>query len=700
MESSGQAGGMTGEKNSRRWLILCGAGLVWMAAILCRLGDLQLVHYKLYLEKAERQQERSLEILPPRGTIYDRHGHELAISIPLDAAVADPAEISDPGMVGELLSPVLGLSSEEIQRKLYEKRSKSFVWIAHKLTPQAAERVRALNLRGIYLEKENHRFYPQGQLGAHVVGYVDTDEHGIGGIEYALEKQIHGHAGRMLIMRDARGQWFDRKVTAPVPGASVVLTIDQYIQAVTERELATAMDATHSKSGVAVVMDPNSGEILALANAPTFDPNIPGKFSDEARMDRAVVATYEPGSTFKTITVAGAIEDGITNPDEVFDCQMGKIVVAGRLIHDHKPFGLLSVTGVLEQSSDVGAIKIGLRLGAPRFDYYIEKFGFGQLTGIELPGESRGLLRRLENWTPSSIGSLAMGQEISVTPVQLVAAVSAIANGGWLPRPHVIREIRSGAAAEKPAPRAARRVISETTAATMRQMMEEVVLVGTAKPAQVLGYSSAGKTGTAQKIDPATGRYSPNQYMASFIGFAPVSNPAISILVVLDSPVGRHFGGDVAGPVFKRIGEQILPYLGVPADLPLPSSEQYAAARSAQREALPEENGATKDAAAGGEAAAESGEVKMGPTIGQASAGGQTMSFDSGKGVEVPNLAGQSVRSVAESCYGLGLVPVLVGSGNAVEQSEPAGERLARGSRITVRFSPAPRLLRVAAGKK
>src|SRR5580658_5298578 len=320
---------MTMEKSSLRWFILCGVGIFWATAIFVRLGYLQLFHYKLYLDKAEQQQERSFEITPPRGTIYDRNGHELAVSVSLDAAVADPAEITDPGMVAGLLSPVLGISSEDIQHKLYEKRSKSFVWLAHRLAPEVADRLRSLNLRGIYLEKENHRFYPQGQLGAHVVGYVDTDEHGIGGIEYALEKQIRGRRGRMLIMRDAHGEWFDRKVTAPVAGASVTLTIDQYIQAIAERELATAMDATHSKSGIVLAVDPNTGEILALANSPTFDLNAPGGASEDALMDRAVVATYEPGSTFKTIPVAGAIEDGITNPDEVFDCQMGKIVVAG-----------------------------------------------------------------------------------------------------------------------------------------------------------------------------------------------------------------------------------------------------------------------------------------------------------------------------------------------------------------------------------
>ena len=342
------------------------------------------------------------------------------------------------------------------------------------------------------------------------------------------------------------------------------------------RNWRRAIEETHAKAGTVVVQDPNSGELLAVANWPVFDPNDAGDYAAEARMDRAVSAAYEPGSTFKVITLTGAIENGVATPNDLVDCQMGQILVAGRLIHDWNTFGVLSVREILEHSSDVGAIKVALRLGAPRFYDTIRAFGIGQPTGIELPGENRGLLRPLENWSASSIGSLAMGQEVSVTPIQIISAISAVANGGTLYRPHIVREIDGG---QPGALRAVSRASASDgwqTAATMREMMEGVVLEGTGKPAQLDGYTAAGKSGTAQKIDPATGRYSATQYNSSFVGFAPVNNPVISILVVLDSPVGAHHGGEVGGPVFKRVAEQVLAYRDVPHDVPAPSDIETA----------------------------------------------------------------------------------------------------------------------------
>ncbi len=392
-----------------------------------------------------------------------------------------------------------------------------------------------------------------------------------------------------MVMADGKRRWYDRREAAPDPGASIVLTIDETIQYIAEKELARAIEDTHAKAGTVVVQNPNNGELLAVANWPTFDPNEAGSFPDEARMDRAVSAAYEPGSTFKVMTLTGAIENGVTNPAALVDCQMGKILVAGRLIHDWHPFGVMSVDKILVHSSDVGAIKVALQLGAPRFYDTIRKFGIGQPTGIELPGENRGLLRPLENWSPSSIGSLAMGQEVSVTPIQIISAISAVANGGTLYRPRIVRDIQGDAVAAdgERANAMVQEATDEKTAADMRGMMEDVVLEGTGKPARLNGYTAAGKSGTAQKIDPATGRYSATQYNASFVGFAPVNEPAVTILVVLDSPVGAHHGGEVGGPVFKRIAEQVLTYLAVPHDVPSPSDagdgEEFAAARAAHR---------------------------------------------------------------------------------------------------------------------
>jgi len=343
-------------------------------------------------------------------------------------------------------------------------------------------------------------------------------------------------------MADARQRWFDGSEAQRERGANVVLTLDEKVQYIAERELSVAIAKTHAIAGTAIVMNPNTGEILALANWPKFNPNAATDVPADNRMNRGVSALYEPGSTFKLITLAAAFDQGITRPEEVFDCENGAVYVAGHRIRDHLPFGLLSVSDILAKSSDVGAIKIALRLGAPKFYDYIRAFGFGQPTGVDMPGESKGILRRLENWSAISIGSISMGQEVGVTPIQLASAVSAIANGGMLYKPHVIAELRRGEKvlpAEGPlTPTEPRRVIRPETAATLRRLMEGVVLNGTGSLAHLDGWTAAGKTGSAQKIDPATGRYSPTHFIASFTGFAPISDPAVTILVSLDSPFG------------------------------------------------------------------------------------------------------------------------------------------------------------------
>jgi len=424
--------------------------------------------------------------------------------------------------------------------------------------------------------------------------------------------------------------------------------------------------------------------LLAVAVRPTFDPNNAGSYPDEFRMDRAVTAAYEPGSTFKVVTMTGAIENGVARPTDLVDCQMGSILVAGRLIHDWHPFGILSVQDVLAHSSDVGSIKIALRLGAPKFYDTIRAFGVGQPTGIELPGENRGLLRPVENWTASSIGSIAIGQEVSVTPVQIISAISAIANGGTLYRSRIVKEVRGGAVAYTRAAVEPEQVTDARTAATVRQMMETVVLEGTGKPAQLDGWTAAGKSGTAQKIDPATGRYSPNQYNSSFVGFAPVNEPVVSILVVLDSPVGAHHGGEVGGPVFKRIAEQVLAYLDVAHDVP--SAPEVQTAGKADRKSVPQADG--DDSRARYDAAVDKN------LTGTAA---PTIAFGDEEAVVVPNLAGQTVRSVTEACSRLGLVPALIGNGVALEQSVEAGAQVLRGTRLTVRFGRAGELMQASA---
>jgi cell division protein FtsI (penicillin-binding protein 3) len=489
--------------------------------------------------------------------------------------------------------------------------------------------------------------------------------------------------------KDAKKRGVDRVEAAALPGKSVSLTLDENIQYIAEKELAAAIADTHSIAGTIVVEDPNSGEILAIANSPTFDANDPSQYSDQDRMDRAVASAYEPGSTFKVITLSSAFENGAATPDDVIDCQMGSIQLAGRVIHDWHPFGLLTVAKILAMSSDVGSIKVALRVGAQNLYQTAHRFGIGQLTGIDLPGENHGLFRRVEDWSANSIGSIAIGQEVSVTPVQVATVISSIANGGMMYRPHVIKQIGDGPNAGIQQTSASdippHRVLDARVAATIRHLMEGVVLEGTGKPARMNGYTDAGKSGTAQKIDPATGRYSPDKYVTSFVGFAPVNDPVVTIVVVLDSPIGAHHGGDVAGPVFRRVGEQVLNYMNAPRDIPVEPTIQTAAQRS--RTELPGADAlrtASKKSRRGASASAvapeESGDSAF------SSSDAPTVQIGAEAGVTVPSLSGESVRDVTEACSKLGLTPVLVGSGIALEQSPDAGAHVVRGSRIVVRF--------------
>ena len=691
------------QRNPRlRWLIVWVVAAIWMGAVLARLGYLQLFCYSDYFAKAQHQQQRTYEISPMRGDIFDRKGRQLAISIPMDSVFADPAEIKEPDMVARLLSRVLDVPAEDLEAKIRD--SAKPVRLAKKLSADMVERIDEMNLKGVFFQKENRRVYPQHEFLSHVLGWVDVDEKGMGGIEQELDKLIRGRPGRVMVMADGKRQFYDRNEASADPGASVVLTIDQSIQFIAEKELAIAMAETHSKSGTVVVQDPSNGALLAVANWPTFDPNDPGKFPVEKRQDLAIAAAYEPGSTFKTITMTSAIENHVTNPDVMVDCQMGSILVAGRLIHDWHPFGVLSVRDVLAHSSDVGTIKVALNLGAPRFYETMRKFGIGQPTGIELPGENHGKLRTLDNWTASSIGSVAIGQEVSVTPVQIISAISAIANGGTLYRSHVVQEIRGSGSADLPLPKRPEptEVTDAKTAATVREMMENVILKGTGTPARLNGYTAAGKSGTAQKIDTNTGRYSPNQYVASFVGFAPVNEPAVTILVMLDSPEGAHHGGEVGGPVFKRVAEQVLAYLDVPHDVPVESDSEFAKKNKSSAEpddSVVQNDLRTADRKTQQEQATFQNVVSK-STASRASTGttdAPTTVISEEDSVDVPDLTGKTVRGVTESCSRLGLIPELIGSGVAVEQTPDPGTRVQRGSSITVRFGRAAAVVSPAA---
>src|SRR5258706_4587246 len=567
----------------QRVYILAGLLCFWMLAIGARLIYLQVFHYGDFAKQAQRQQQRSIDVAPIRGVVYDRNGHELAMSVSVDSIFAVPSEIPDQQSTAEVLAKVLNTDADDVLAHL--RASRAFAWIARKVDNDTSERVRALNLRGIYFQKESKRFYPKNDLGAPVLGYVGLDDEGLSGVEREFNQQLRGKSGRMLITMDAKRRWFGSVERQPQPGDNLVLTIDEQIQYIAERELEAALAQTHAVSGAVIVENPHTGEILALASRPSFNPNAFRGVTPEQLKNRAVSDVYEPGSTFKLVTIAAALEEKITNPDEVIDCQNGEIYIAGVRIRDHKKFGDLTVSQILEHSSDVGAIKLGLRLGEERFDKYIRGFGFGAQTGVELPGETRGITKPVSRWSKVSIGAISMGQEIGVSPVQLISLISTIANDGLYTPPRIL------AASSQHDPQGSqplqtiaykvpeqRRVISGLTAVEMRRMMEGVVLRGTGRKAMLHGYTAGGKTATAQKIDPRTGTYSHSQLIASFAGFAPVNNPAITVAVILDSPVGLHEGGQVAAPVFARVAQQPLAYLNVP---------HHVEARSPQRWLLP-----------------------------------------------------------------------------------------------------------------
>ena len=680
---------------AKRDLMLGGLLVFWMFGLAAQLYHLQVIDYADLLAKAQRQQQHVIEIAPRRGEIYDRQTNPLAMSLSVDSIFADPSEMPDPKMAADLLASALNLDAPGLLGRLMNSRS--FCWLKRKVTPEEANRVRALNLKGVYFQPENKRFYPKDDLAAHIVGYVGLDDKGLAGLEYGMDKTIRGRPGRVLLTADARRKSFQSKEWPGEPGKSVVLTLDQTIQYFAEKGLAAAVDKWHAAGGVVVVQNPNTGEILAMASQPTFNPNQFSNSPPSALENRGVAWVYEPGSTFKLITLSAVLEEKLARPEEIIDCQMGSIVLAGHTIHDHKRFGALTVQDVLVNSSDVGAIKLGMRLGQQRLYRYIRSFGFGEKTGVELPGEEHGLLKSPTYWSGLSIGEISMGQEVGVTAVQLVSAYSAVANGGVLFEPRIVRDLFLGQAHDPAPPVPGHRVISERTASLMKQFLTAVVQRGTGKPAQLTGYTSAGKTGTAQKIDPSRA-YSHSHYVASFVGFAPVGKPAVTILVVIDTPVGAIYGTDVAAPVFKSVAEQTLGYMNVPQDLPAPKPQFLASTPAgvpgqklgsldgSPSQGTEHRRSATSPVQTASFSRTEPARVAMDQEP-DAAAARPTVLLDNGPHVNVPDFSGLAARNVAQECQKLGLELSLLGSGLAVAQSIPANSQVTPGTRLVVKLS-------------
>ncbi len=548
-------------------LLLCGFGVV-----LFRLVTLQVLQAAELSAQANRQHQKTVSLEGARGTIVDRHGKILAMNVEVQSVFGVPNTVDSPLKTARQLSPILHVKTDELERKLRQDRR--FVWLARKLDPEQGRRLDRLSLDGIGVVMEGRRFYPKGPLLAHVLGFSGMDGEGLEGVEHRYEPYLHGEKRMMVLQRDAFGHTVFPKgmmERSPTPGHSLTLTIDEVIQYIVERELEDAVGRARAKSGTMIVLDPMTGAVLAMAVSPRFDPNAVSALNPDRWRNRALTDAYEPGSTMKAMMAAAAIEERVVRPNTMVFGEHGRMTVANTVIHDHERLGWISFAQVIQKSSNIGAAKTGMALGEHRLYRYLQAFGFGQRTEIDLPGEGVGLVRDPKDWGRRSVASISIGQEIGVTPLQMVSAVAAIANEGMLMKPYVVSEIRDADnhILRQVPPQAKRRVISRETARSVTKILEGVVTDGTGTNAAIPGFRVAGKTGTAQKIDPRTGAYSASRFVASFAGYAPADNPQLAMIVVIDEPLGDTQGGAVAAPVFSRVGEQVLSYLGVPSDAPI-----------------------------------------------------------------------------------------------------------------------------------
>jgi cell division protein FtsI (penicillin-binding protein 3) len=513
---------------------------------------------------ANKQHNLYVELEPRRGTIYDSNFRPQAFNIAVDSVYASPNEISDKDkeIIIRKLSFALQLDHAYLKDRL--SRKKSFIWLARKITPQQADAVKALNIKGIGMVKESKRCYPNGYLASHILGFAGLDNAGLDGLEMYYDKYLKGEPGWALFLRDARQKKLDLwdRMVLPKDGYDLILTIDEVIQYIAERELDKAFKSNHAKGASIVVMDPHTGAILALANRPSFDLNEYRDATKEIMRDRAITDLFEPGSVFKIVTASAALDEKKVSEEDRFFCENGSYRVANHILHDHQPHGWLTFTGVIEQSSNIGTCKIAQLLGANEVYRYIRLFGFGGKSGVDLPGEISGSIKEPRFWSKTSIAAVPMGQEVGVTALQLVSAISAIANGGQLMKPYVVKEIRDRYAESIKtfSPQMKNKVISLDTAARIRKILIGVIEEGTGRMAKVEGLSFAGKTGTAQKLED-NGAYSHNKFVASFIGFAPAEDPKLAIAVVVDEPHPYYFGGVVSAPVFKNVALEALRYL-------------------------------------------------------------------------------------------------------------------------------------------
>jgi cell division protein FtsI (penicillin-binding protein 3) len=561
------------QRGRRRALVVLGVLAIAYAALGARIVHLQVVQGPELAQRAERQHKQSIAVEAERGTIYDRRGHVLATDLTVPSLYAVPPLIGNPASVARELAAVLGVDPAPLAKRLTEPRA--FVWVSRRIDPAVAKAVEDLGADGVRLMPERRRAYPKKTLLGQVLGFAGADHIGLEGIERVYDRVLRGEKGWLIYERDGMGQRLfpkDLRYVAPSRGHDLVLTIDEVVQYISERELDAALAETGADGGTILVMNPADGGLLAMAVRPAFNPNDVDPRHPGLWRNRAVTDLFEPGSTFKVVAAAAALEAGVVRPGDLIDCERGRWAIAGGALHDHEPLGRISFSEVIAKSSNIGIAKVAERLGPERLVRAIAAFGFGRKTGIDLGGEVSWRIKPAARWSSRSLVTMAIGQEVAVTPIQLVTAYAAIANGGRLVKPHVVAEVRDGKGMPLPVRRddgAETRVMSERTATVLTGLLEGVVLPGgTGALAALDGVSVAGKTGTAQQIDPGTGRYAADRVVSSFVGFAPSRRPAVVILVVINNPDGRGWGSTVAAPVFQRVAEATLRHLDAPDEAP------------------------------------------------------------------------------------------------------------------------------------
>lgn len=672
-------------ENAGRVRFLVRITLIWAVLIFGKLVSLQIVHHEEFVKQARQQQRKQIEIQGPRGTIFDRSGLALAKSLPVDSVCVNPLRVPDVAVAAQLLSPVLGLDPAEVYSDIQSaaEKKRGFLWIKRRITPHESERLRSLNLNWVEFRQESRRFYPNGKLASHVIGGVDFQEKGNAGIELSQEEHLAGRVGEVRMFTDSRHNAYQTEFdTEPLPGKDLYLTIDSRIQNVAERALAEAAGHAHARSGSLVAVDPRTGDILALANYPDFDPNEPVP-NDPAqagkRNNLALTSPYEPGSVFKVVTLSAALEHTRLKPTDVFSC--GALKIGNHTYKESHAgyYGSLSMADILAKSSNLGAIQIGFRVGAENMYDIIRKLGFGKVTGIGLPSESPGLVRNVNRWSKTSLASISMGHEVLVTATQLAQLGAIIANGGMSTKLRLItRRQRPGESPETVEVPKPVRVLSPRTVVAMRNMLEGVVLKGTARGrANLKGYTSGGKTGTAQIYDRKAHAYT-HFYNGSFLGLAPVKNPAIVIVVTLNGTTGGGgYGGQVAAPVFREVATAALRLLDVPKDLVEDDQPDTGIEPSSDDDDLAI---AGLDPQAGFELSSDP-QLVQGPALDQ-----PFLTATAAGGPRVPDFRGKTMRDVVEEAGAMGLKVELLGSGIARTQLPPPGATLPRGERVRVQF--------------